>query len=48
MAATSQAKYKDGVVQIFGYQDAGGYSYIVPSDSKVINSNYKVRQIKEL
>lgn len=42
------SQYKDGVVQIYGYQDRGGYSYIVPSDSKVINSNYKVRQIKEL
>ena len=42
------SQYIDGVVQIYGYQDRGGYSYIVPSDSKVINSNYKVRQIKEL
>ena len=42
------SQYKDGVVQIFGYQDEGGYSYIVPSDSRVVNSYYKVRQIKEL
>ena len=42
------SQYINGSVQIYGYQDRGGYSYIVPSDSKVIDSNYKVRQIKEL
>lgn len=40
------SQYKEGVVQIFGYQDNGGYSYIVPSDSKVINNEYKVRQVR--
>ena len=42
------SQYKDGIVQIFGYQDEGGYSYIVPSDSRVVNSYYKVRQVKLL
>lgn len=42
------SQYINGSVQIYGYQDRGGYSYIVPSYSKVINSHYKVRQVKEL
>lgn len=42
------SQYKEGIVQIFGYQDNNGYSYIVPSDSKVINNEYKVRQVRTI